>query len=191
MTIMPPVSRHDMLGMQLDYVEPSIYLAGIIDRAEAGECGYCCVTNVHQCVLVHDDAKFRQQVNAATYVIPDSVILQRARSFRHQVPFIETLRGADMMLALCERAAARDVPIALIGGKDDAVLETLSGKLREQFPSLDIAFAFSPPFRAVSAEEDAELVAGLRESGARLIFVGLGCPSRNAGWPNIPNVSTP
>ncbi|MBL8576242.1 MAG: WecB/TagA/CpsF family glycosyltransferase [Mesorhizobium sp.] len=170
--------RHNMLGMMLDDIVPSDYLDDIIGLARDKRAGYCCVTNVHQCVLVHDDEEFRTLVNRATLVIPDSVILQRARSLRHGVPFSATMKGADIMLELCRRAATANVPIALIGGRDDSVLETLAANLTEQFPALRIAFSFSPPFRAPTHQEDEELVRYIAASDASLVFVGLGCPKQ-------------
>jgi len=170
--------RDNMLGMMLDDIVPSAYLDDIIDMASNRRAGYCCVTNVHQCVLVHDDAEFRTLVNRATFVIPDSVILQRARSLRYGKPFRPTMKGADMMLELCRRAAAADVPIALIGGRDDGVLDTLAANLKAQIPALRIAFSFSPPFRAPTPQEDEDLVRNIAASGASLVFVGLGCPKQ-------------
>lgn len=169
---------HDMLGMRLDYAAPETYLAAIMARAAKGEAGYCCVANVHQCVLVHDDPQFAAKVNGAAFVISDSVILQRARSRRHGVPFIETMRGADIMLELCRRAEASGVGIALVGGKDDTALGALKHRLVAQFPALRIAHAVSPPFRPLSADEDAAMTAAIAASGARLVFVGLGCPKQ-------------
>lgn len=173
-----PSHRHNMLGMMLDDIVPSDYLDDIIDMARDRKAGYCCVTNVHQCVLVHDDAEFRALVNRATFVIPDSVILQRARSLRYGAPFRATMKGADIMLELCRRAAAANVPVALIGGRDDGVLQTLAANLTARFPTLHIAFSFSPPFRSPTPDEDEELVRNLSSSGASLVFVGLGCPKQ-------------
>ncbi len=39
----------------------------------------------------------------------------------------------------------------------------------------------SPPFRPLSAEEDAAYTAEIAASGARILFVGLGCP-RQERW---------
>lgn len=172
------IKSHDMLGMRLDYVTPDEYLPVIVQRAHAGLRGYCCVTNVHQCILVHDDREFRSIVNDATFVIPDSVILQKARSLHYGVPFQPTLKGADMMLALCGLAETQRVPIALIGGSDDTVLADLSRELLRKFPDLSISFAYSPPFRTMSPKEDEHLTQEIRQSGAKLIFVGLGCPKQ-------------
>jgi N-acetylglucosaminyldiphosphoundecaprenol N-acetyl-beta-D-mannosaminyltransferase len=44
-----------------------------------------------------------------------------------------------------------------------------------------VAFLESPPFRALTVEEDAAAVERIAASGARLLFVGLGCP-RQERW---------
>jgi N-acetylglucosaminyldiphosphoundecaprenol N-acetyl-beta-D-mannosaminyltransferase len=88
------------------------------------------------------------------------------------------MKGADIMLELCHRAAAANIPIALIGGRDDGVLQTLAANLSAQFPALRIAFSFSPPFRTPTSEEDEDLVRNISSFGAALIFVGLGCPKQ-------------
>ncbi len=37
----------------------------------------------------------------------------------------------------------------------------------------------SAPFRALTAEEDEEVVKRINASGARLVFIGLGCPKQD------------
>ncbi|MCZ4271835.1 WecB/TagA/CpsF family glycosyltransferase [Maritalea porphyrae] len=169
---------HDMLGMRLDDLDLASVLERIVEMADAGQPGYCCLTNVHQCVLVHDDPKFGAKVNAATFVISDSVILERARATRYGLSYKSTQRGADIMHRLCAQAAARGIKIALIGGKNNRTLEKLKINLTTIHPKLEIACALSPPFRQLSADEDANIINAISNSGARLIFVGLGCPKQ-------------
>jgi N-acetylglucosaminyldiphosphoundecaprenol N-acetyl-beta-D-mannosaminyltransferase len=49
-----------------------------------------------------------------------------------------------------------------------------------QFPTLDIVGAVSPPFRELTAEEDAAIVDTINQSGAGIVWVGLGCPKQEA-----------
>jgi N-acetylglucosaminyldiphosphoundecaprenol N-acetyl-beta-D-mannosaminyltransferase len=58
------------------------------------------------------------------------------------------------------------------------VLSRLKRVLHSRYPSLNIPFAYSPPFSTPSTEEAARLIHGLRQSGARLVLVGLGCPKQ-------------
>jgi len=47
-----------------------------------------------------------------------------------------------------------------------------------RYPGLDIAYAYAPPFRPLTPDEDARFVADIEASGARILFVGLGCPKQ-------------
>src|SRR5690606_29366497 len=69
------------------------------------------------------------------------------------------------------------VPVGFLGGTPE-VLAALVVKMRERFPLLRIAYCDSPPFRALSPEEDRNCVETVRKSGARILFVGLGCPKQ-------------
>ena len=54
----------------------------------------------------------------------------------------------------------------------------LARELALRVPGRRIAFAHSPPFAPLSAEEDEKLTAAIVDSGARVLFVGLGCPKQ-------------
>ena len=47
-----------------------------------------------------------------------------------------------------------------------------------EHPSLEIAYAYSPPFRPLSVEEDAEITGKINGSGTQILFMGLGCPKQ-------------
>lgn len=170
--------RHDVLGLHMDYLTGDQLVEQFISLSQNGRSGYCCIADVHVCVRVHDSADFSRRVNGATFVVADSVILQRATALLHRLPYFRPTRGADLMLRLCAAASKTGVPIALVGGRDQTALDLLGERLRRSYPALDIAFAFSPPFRTMSAAENNQLDAGIRRSGARIVFVGLGCPKQ-------------
>ena len=54
----------------------------------------------------------------------------------------------------------------------------LEQKLKERYPHLQIAGMVSPPFRSLSAEEDAAEIEKINASGADIIWVGLGAPKQ-------------
>jgi N-acetylglucosaminyldiphosphoundecaprenol N-acetyl-beta-D-mannosaminyltransferase len=86
--------------------------------------------------------------------------------------------GPELMIRLCRAAEAERVPIYLYGGSPE-VVQRLHENLLRQFPALRIAGHESPPYRALTAEEDAALDDRIRASGARLVFIGLGCPKQD------------
>jgi N-acetylglucosaminyldiphosphoundecaprenol N-acetyl-beta-D-mannosaminyltransferase len=63
-------------------------------------------------------------------------------------------------------------------GSSPATLAALATKLNVAFPKLVVGGFESPPFRAQTPQEDADAVARINTSGARLVFVGLGCPKQ-------------
>jgi N-acetylglucosaminyldiphosphoundecaprenol N-acetyl-beta-D-mannosaminyltransferase len=89
------------------------------------------------------------------------------------------ISGPDLMWTLCERAAAEGLPIYCYGSTGET-LALLEQRLRAAFPALRMTME-SPPFRPLSAEEDAAAVDRINSSGAGIVFVGLGCP-RQERW---------
>ncbi len=89
----------------------------------------------------------------------------------------QRINGPDLMLRYCAAAAVRGESIFLFGSTPQ-VLGTLKRKLEERFPGLLVAGMISPPFRPLTEEEDAKIVAEINASGAGTVWVGLGCPKQ-------------
>ena len=85
--------------------------------------------------------------------------------------------GPDFVLAMCARAEDEGLKSFFYGGKP-GVAEKLGFGLREKFPNLQIAGAYSPPFRPLTPAEDADVVAMIDASGADLVWVGLSTPKQ-------------
>ena len=101
--------HHYMLGMRLDYISAETFVEEFIQSAQKGKSAYCCVPDVYQCMICHDNHEHRNIVNDADYVMSDSVIMQKARALRHGVPAVKTMLGSDLMLALCKEADRKSV----------------------------------------------------------------------------------
>ncbi len=81
------------------------------------------------------------------------------------------------MLRYCPLASQRNESIFLYGASSDT-LTLLQQRLTQDWPTLQIAGAYSPPFRPLSAEEDKAIVKLINESGAGTVWVSLGCPKQ-------------
>jgi N-acetylglucosaminyldiphosphoundecaprenol N-acetyl-beta-D-mannosaminyltransferase len=134
------------------------------------------VATVHSVMEAWDDPGFRQVLNAADLVTPDGMPLVWMLR-RLGYPDQQRVYGPDLTLHVCEAAAREGVPVGFYGGLPEA-LEAMVSKLRRLFPGLVVAYAWSPPFRPLTPEEDAQVVREIVESGARVLFVGLGCPKQ-------------
>lgn len=169
------VSR-PVLGMRVDAVDHAAACRVVFERIAEDEPGYVCVANVHMVMESYDDPAFREDVNGATLVVPDGMPLVWALRALG-VPDASRVRGADLTRVLAVAAAERGVPIGLYGGRED-VVAAFAQALRRNAPGLEVAAAISPPFRPLADDEQRALIEQLRSSGARLLFVGLGCPKQ-------------
>lgn len=148
----------------------------ILDWAGAGDSRYVCVATVNNVMTGHTDPDFRRMHNEADLVISDGMPLVWGLKLLG-VRGAERVYGPELMPRVCEAAARGGVPVGFFGGAPD-VLEELTVRLRGRCPGLRIVYAHSPPFRPLSRAEDREVVEAIRASGARILFVGLGCPKQ-------------
>jgi N-acetylglucosaminyldiphosphoundecaprenol N-acetyl-beta-D-mannosaminyltransferase len=144
--------------------------------AKQGDSRYICVATVHTLMEAYDSAEFREMINNADLVTPDGmplVWMLRLKGWPSQ----ERVYGPTLMLKALDVAAREKIPVGFYGGKPD-VLEGLVTRMRALFPGLDIVYSFSPPFRELSPVEDREIEEAILSSGARVVFIGLGCPKQ-------------
>ena len=137
---------------------------------------YVIAANVHVVMTAYWDIAYQQIVNHAALVTPDGMPLVLALRWLGW-PHATRAYGPDLMLHCCQRAAQDSLPIYLYGGTD-AMLEKLQQNLAQRFPKLKIAGAYSPPFRALTLEEEQLNVERIHQSGAAIVFVALGCPQQ-------------
>ena len=90
---------------------------------------------------------------------------------------IGRVRGPDLMLAVLSTAVERGWRSFLYGGKE-GVPELLAGRLVERFPGLQVTGTFSPPFRALTADEDEDVVRRINLARPDLVWVGLSTPKQ-------------
>lgn len=165
-----------VLNADIDVIDWDEATGRIHAWAQAGESRYVCITNVHSVVTATQDTDFGQVVCKADMATPDGAPVAwmlRKLGFAGQ----QRINGPDLMWKYCELAAKRGESIFLYGGTDET-LAILQPKLLSAFPGLRIAGAISPPFRALTAEEDAADVARMNASGAGTVWVSLGCPKQ-------------
>lgn len=165
-----------VLKVPIDVINWETVIGRIGQWARAKESRYVCICNVHSCVTGHRDPDFLGTLANADIATPDGAPIAwmlRKLGFPNQ----QRINGPDLMWRYCEEAAARRESIYLYGGTPES-LNLLKSRLKTTFPALTIAGSHSPPFRALSGEEDEEEVARINASGAGTVWVCLGCPKQ-------------
>jgi N-acetylglucosaminyldiphosphoundecaprenol N-acetyl-beta-D-mannosaminyltransferase len=150
--------------------------ASAVAAIAALEGGYVCVATVHMVMEAHDDPEFATRVNAADLVVPDGmplVWMQKLQGAKEA----SRVRGNDLTINLCRYAEGAGRSVGFYGGRQE-VLDAIKVRAARDFPKLNIAYAYAPPFRELSEEEDVGVVAGIKEAAPDILFVGLGCPKQ-------------
>jgi N-acetylglucosaminyldiphosphoundecaprenol N-acetyl-beta-D-mannosaminyltransferase len=144
--------------------------------AEGNGGKYICVTSVHGVVTAMFDPNLKQILNGADIVTPDGMpIVWALRSFGRKTQ--QRVYGPNLMLALCRQSAQSGAGVFLYGGRPE-VLGALAERLAGRIPGLRIVGMYSPPFRPLTPEEDADITAKIQDSGASLVFVGISTPKQ-------------
>lgn len=170
----------DVLGLPVCVTSKADAADMIIERALAGQAGYYCFVNTHMCVEANANREFMSLLRRATGLFADSRPVYWYQLWRKQpsAAVAEQVRGVDLMRRLCAKAAADGVPIGLWGGNDDDVLSKLKQQLTLEYPGLNVVFAVAPPFVPLTDSERSDVATTICSSGAKLLFVGLGCPKQ-------------
>jgi exopolysaccharide biosynthesis WecB/TagA/CpsF family protein len=115
------------------------------------------------------------RLNSFDLVTPDGQPVRWALNSLHKAALADRVYGPDLTRDVLAAAEAEGLPVYLYGSTEPT-LERLTAALEKQFPKLVIAGSEPSKFR-LAAEGEAEEIAGrIRDSGARVVLVGLGCP---------------
>src|SRR6266576_877544 len=173
-------SEVDILGvgvsaLSLQEVAEDVVRWATTPRPKAGP-HYVCATSVHGLVEAAHDPSFREVLNGASRVTPDGMPLVwfgRLLGARGMT----RVYGPDLMKEICRVTAGLPVGHFFYGGAP-GVPEELARRLSAEFPGLDVAGAYSPPYRALSDEELESTAQLINDSAARIVWVGLSTPKQ-------------
>lgn len=168
--------RVDVLGVGISTVDRGLALDEIQRWIAERERHYVCVTGVHGVMESQQDGALRDIHNASGLTVPDGAPMAWAGRWAGARQ-TRQVRGSDLMAALLERAAERGWSSYFYGGKE-GVPELLADRLTERFPGLRVVGTYSPPFRALTPTEDAEIVARMNAAAPDLVWVGLSTPKQ-------------
>ena len=122
------------------------------------------------------DHRHRHRLNSFDLVTPDGQPVRWALNWLHDAaPGPAGLRPRADAQAVCCAAAEDGLPIYLYGAHRAGARGT-PHELDAQFPGLHVAGVEPSSFRRLQPAETGRSTQRIRSSGARLVFVGLGCP---------------
>jgi N-acetylglucosaminyldiphosphoundecaprenol N-acetyl-beta-D-mannosaminyltransferase len=180
-----------VLGIPLALTDYERTLDWIDAAVAARRRAYVCVAATHTVMACREDAELRAAVLGADFTVPDGQPLVWAlRALGH--PLSDRVYGPDLMDAACARAARSGLRFYLYGGRNPGALQELARLLRLRHPGLQIVGGYAPPFREVSADEDAAVAADIERRRPDVVWVGIGVPKQEKWMARMrPRLSAP
>jgi N-acetylglucosaminyldiphosphoundecaprenol N-acetyl-beta-D-mannosaminyltransferase len=168
-------ARVDVLGVGISCVDLPSTVDIFASWIASDQRRYVCVTGMHGVMESQADAALRDIHNASGLTTPDGMPMVWAG--RRAGAQISRVYGPDLMEAALARALQSGWSSYFLGGSEE-VLHTLLQSLRSRYPGLRVAGSESPPFRALTEQEDQALVERINASAADIVWVALGTPKQ-------------
>jgi N-acetylglucosaminyldiphosphoundecaprenol N-acetyl-beta-D-mannosaminyltransferase len=168
--------RVDILGVNVSAISMEDAVEAIQRWIGSRVPNYVCVTGVHGIIESLGDSRLQRIHNEAGLVTPDGMpLVWMARS----LGFNRTRRvyGPDLMRAMSELSAARGYRQFYYGG-DHGIAERLKKQLTRDYPGLEVVGTLTPPFRPLTAEEDAAVTACINAIKPDIVWIGLSTPKQ-------------
>lgn len=170
------INHRSILGVKVNATSYESATQLVLEWAQERTSRYVCVTSVHGVIEAYDNLSFRTVLNSADLVTPDGMPLVWALRLLG-IKAATRVYGPNLTLHVCRAAAEAEMPIALYGGTPDS-LRQFESFLEKQFPGIEVVCRIAPPFRPLTPEEDEQYTQQIVDSGARIVFVGIGCPKQ-------------
>ncbi len=168
--------RVNVLGVGISVLNLGTACAALAEAVAERRKGYVCVTGVHGVIESQSDPALRAILNRSMLTTPDGMPMVWAgklAGFRE----MDRVYGPDLMLEIFRWSQQSGRTHFFFGG-GPGVAEELKGRLEARFPGVRIVGTYTPPFRALTPEEDAALAARVAAVRPDFFWVGLSTPKQ-------------
>jgi N-acetylglucosaminyldiphosphoundecaprenol N-acetyl-beta-D-mannosaminyltransferase len=170
------VKHVSILGVDIAAQSFEEALSALLRAAAARERVRAHFCTVHSVVEAARNTELTKVFNTAELAFTDGMPLvwvSRLKGARGA----ERVCGPDVLPALADRGRRPGLRHYFLGGAPGTP-EALAASLANRFPGLVVAGTHSPPFRAMSADEDAVMMAAINEAEPDVVWIGLGSPKQ-------------
>jgi N-acetylglucosaminyldiphosphoundecaprenol N-acetyl-beta-D-mannosaminyltransferase len=175
-----PVLSEDIVGYPISSNTRAEIVAQIMDWIGSEEhiCRYFACANIYSIEVAETDPKFRRAMQQADILTPDGIgIIYASRLFHGNVR--ERVTGMDVFLGTCEAMQLAGGGSCFFLGSTEETLSTIRQRMQADFPAIEVAGTYSPPFRPeFTAEDNEAMLNAVNSSGAQVLWVGLTAPKQ-------------
>lgn len=160
-----------ILGVKVHKVDMPATLALIRDYIASGTPHMIVTADASSIARAQSDEDMKRLVNEADLVTPDGIgVLWGAEKLG--TPLIERVSGVEIAEQMCRLSAEDGFSIYFLGAAP-GVAELAAQKMSEKYPGMKVAGTHDGYFQP---SQDAEIVAGVKASGAQALLVAMGIP---------------
>ncbi len=166
--------RFDVLGCKISTATAQTAMEAIIERIKLGEGGYVCFSNVHTVVTSKRDELLKDSTNHSFLSMPDGKPLSMYAKLKGYKD-VRQVAGPDFLPFFLK--TEKGIKHYFYGSTPET-LEKLAINFSKQYPQAIIAGTYSPPFRDLTPAEIEKDIEKIRNSGADVVWIGLGAPKQ-------------
>jgi N-acetylglucosaminyldiphosphoundecaprenol N-acetyl-beta-D-mannosaminyltransferase len=168
--------RVDVLGIHVSVTDLDETVETLAGWIEGGARELVCVSDMNALLHARADPELTELYNTSGLTLPDGMPLVWAG---RRAGFAQARRvcGPDLLERVMAVAAERGWSHYFYGGADGVAAE-LANVFERRHPGLKVVGVHSPPYRQLTAAEDAEVVAAINDAGPDIVWVGLGAPKQ-------------
>ena len=165
----------NVLGVLLDVADYEGAVEHIVKAAKEGRSASVSALAVHGLMTGVLDREQKYRLNHLSLVVPDGQPVRWAMNLLHGAGLKDRVYGPNLTRYVCARAEKEGLPVYFYGSTP-SVLEGMRKKIAQLWPNLIVAGVEPSKFRRLTPQEKSELAERIRVSGAKIAFIGLGCP---------------
>lgn len=174
------LGKFPILGVNVHAVDYEYAVDAMVRAAREGRPCSVSALAVHGVMTGFQDAGHARRLNGLDLVVPDGQPVRWALRWLHGKRLADRVYGPNLTLFTAKAMADAGLPIYLYGSQSQ-VLEKFASNLKAKFPGLAVAGSEPSKFRRLDVPEREAVIARIKASGAKAVFVGLGCP-RQEVW---------
>lgn len=167
--------RHRVIAAGVDAVDYEAAVARVMAAARDGRGYSVSALAVHGVMTAVLDRSQRTRVTRLDLVTPDGQGVRWALNLLYGTHLRDRVYGPRLMEEVCRACAGEGRSIFLYGSTADT-LDRLAANLVAKVPGLVVAGTRPSQFGTTTEAEQQEIAAQIVDSGADVVFVGLGCP---------------
>jgi N-acetylglucosaminyldiphosphoundecaprenol N-acetyl-beta-D-mannosaminyltransferase len=166
------MDSRQILNVRVDAATYESAAASVMHWAAEGRSSYVCLANVNTVMEARASREYQKVMREADLVTSDGMPLVWLLRWLGALDATRVY-GPNLMPLILAAAEQEGIAVGFYGGSNSSLPKLVSAITRG-FPNLKLTYAYAPPFRQLTFEEDESVVRAINDAAVRILFVGIG-----------------